>query len=142
MRSDPVIHPLSKSISRSDRPSTDFFEYWDALGFFDSLETMLPREFFTIFEIARVIFTPDIVSDSLAAIEELSQEEQIKTPNRDESILVNRKEISSPLSDTMEIDTFKTVYDLKKSLPKELAQEDEIIDIKLLTKTLLVQKFF
>ncbi len=137
-----MIQTSSKSISRSYKPSTNFFEYWDALGFFDNLATMLPREFLTIFEIARVVFTPETVSDALTAIEELSREERMKAPNRDESILINRKEISSPLSDTMEIAFFKTIYDLKKSLPRELAQEDDIFDIKLLTKTLQVQKFY
>ena len=48
----------------------------------------------------------------------------------------------SPLSDRMEIDAYRTINEIKKALPRELAQDDDIFDIKLLTKSLLVQKFY
>ncbi|MCX7677668.1 MAG: hypothetical protein N2316_00465 [Spirochaetes bacterium] len=124
------------------RPSTDFFEYWEQLGFFDNIQTVLPSKFFILFEIAQVIFTSDLVSEALQAIEDISREEKIETPDRDQTILVNRVERVSPLSDNMVIDSYKTIYDLKKALPRELAWEDDIFDIKLFTKSLLVQRFF
>lgn len=124
------------------RPSLDFFEYWDSLGLFDELSVILPPEFFVIFEIAQVIFTPELISEALNAVEDISREEKIEAPNRDESILVNRVERISPLSDIMVIDRYKTIYDLKKALPRELAWEDDIFDIKLFKHELLVQKFY
>lgn len=129
------------SIGRPQRPSLEFFDYWDSLGFFDNLQVILPPKFFVIFEIARVVFTPDLLSDALAAIEDISREEKMQAPDRDESIMVNRVERVSPLSDIMEIDSYRTIYDLKKALPRELALDDDMFDIKLATRTLLVQKF-
>lgn len=130
------------SIHGPQRPSLDFFEYWESLGFFDNLQVILPAKFFMIFEIARVVFTPDFISEALSAIEDISKEEKIEAPDRDETILVNRMEKISPLSDNMVIDTYRTIYDLKRTLPRELAMDDEIFDIKLFKRTLLVQRFF
>ncbi|HSV97664.1 MAG TPA: hypothetical protein VLM75_12130 [Spirochaetota bacterium] len=130
------------SIRGPERPSLDFIEYWDSLGFFDNLQVILPAKFFMIFEIARVVFTPDFISEALLAIEDISKEEKIEAPDRDETILVNRMEKVSPLSDNMVIDTYRTIYDLKRTLPRELALDDDIFDIKLFKRTLLVQRFF
>jgi hypothetical protein len=128
--------------SRPESSRLDFFEYCDSLGFFDNIQLILPSQFFIIFEIARVLFTPELKPDSLRAVDELLSEEKIRTPNRDESILINRIDRTSPLSDNMEISRFQTIYDLKKTLPKELALDDDIFDIKLLTKSLQVQRFY
>lgn len=128
--------------SSTERPSTDFFDYWDSLGFFDNLQVVLPPQFFAIFEIARVIFTEEMVSEALTAIEDITKKEMLPTPDRDVSIMVNRMERTSPLSDNMEIDNFQTIYQLRKTLPRELAWDDDIFNMKLLTKSLLVQKFY
>lgn len=130
------------TISKPERPSLDFFQYWDSLGFFDNIQAILPPQFFVIFEIARVIFTSEFISDALSAIEDISKEEKIEAPDRDETILINRLERISPLSDNMEIDMYRTIYDMKKALPRELALDDDIFDIKLFTKSLLVQRFY
>ncbi|HQQ50555.1 MAG TPA: hypothetical protein PLZ29_05110 [Spirochaetota bacterium] len=130
------------NIQTPSRPSLDFFDYWDSLGLFDELSVLLPPEFFIIFEIAQVIFTPELISEALNAVEDISREEKIEAPNRDESILINRVERISPLSDIMVIDRYRTIYDLKKALPRELAWEDTIFDIKLFKHELLVQKFY
>lgn len=130
------------TISKPDRPSLDFFDYWDALGFFDNVQAILPPQFFIIFEIARVIFTPEFISDALSAIEDISREEKVEAPDRDETILINRVERVSPLSDNMQIDQYRTIYDMKKALPRELAQDDDIFDIRLFTRSLLVQRFY
>ncbi len=130
------------NIQMPSRPSLDFFDYWDSLGLFDELSVLLPPEFFIIFEIAQVIFTPELISEALNAVEDISREEKIEAPNRDESILINRVERISPLSDIMVIDRYRTIYDLKKALPRELAWEDTIFDIKLFKHELLVQKFY
>ncbi|HNV48615.1 MAG TPA: hypothetical protein PKJ16_16345 [Spirochaetota bacterium] len=128
--------------SSTERPCTDFFDYWDSLGFFDNLQVVLPPQFFAIFEIARVIFTEEMVSEALTAIEDITKKEMLPTPDRDVSIMVNRMERTSPLSDNMEIDNFQTIYQLRKTLPRELAWDDDIFNMKLLTKSLLVQKFY
>ncbi|MCX8124710.1 MAG: hypothetical protein N3F66_11210 [Spirochaetes bacterium] len=130
------------TLQAPSRPSLDFFEYWDSLGLFDELSVILPPEFFVIFEIAQVIFTPELISEALNAVEDISREEKIEAPNRDESILINRVERISPLSDIMVIDRYRTIYDLKKALPRELSWEDDIFDIKLFKHELLVQKFY
>ncbi len=130
------------TLSKPERPSLDFFEYWDALGFFDNVQAILPPQFFIIFEIARVIFTQEFISDALSAIEDISREEKVEAPNRDETILINRVERVSPLSDNMEIDFYHTIYDLKKTLPRELALDDDMFNMKLLTRSLLVQRFY
>lgn len=133
---------ITHRTSKAEGMDLDFFEYWDSLGFFDTIQAILPTQFFIIFEIARVLFTPELKPDALRAVDELSREEKIKTPNRDESILINRIDRTSPLSDNMEISRFQTIYELKKTLPKELAWDDDIFDIKLLTKNLQVLKFY
>jgi hypothetical protein len=130
------------TLQAPSRPSLDFFEYWDSLGLFEELSVILPPEFFVIFEIAQVVFTPELISEALNAVEDISREEKIEAPNRDESILVNRVERISPLSDIMVIDRYRTIYDLKKALPRELAWENDIFDIKLFKHELLVQKFY
>ncbi len=134
--------PVFYSPQTYQRPSTDFFEYWESLGFFENLQVILPAKFFIIFEIARIIFTPEFISEALNAIEDISKEEKIEAPNRDETILFNRVEKISPLSDNLVIDSYRTIYDMKRALPRELAQDDEIFDIKLFNKTLLVQRFY
>ena len=136
-----MAEPFS-TINRPQRPSTDFFEYWDGLGFFDNVQSVLPPKFFILFEIAQVIFTPELISDALSAVEDISREEKTEAPDRDETIMINRMEKVSPLSDNMEIDYYRTIHDLKKTLPRELAWDDDIFNIKLLTRTLLVQKFY
>ncbi len=130
------------TLQAPSRPSLDFFEYWDSLGLFEELSVILPPEFFVIFEIAQVVFTPELISEALNAVEDISREEKIEAPNRDESILVNRVERISPLSDIMVIDRYRTIYDLKKALPRELAWDDDIFDIKLFKHELLVQNFY
>lgn len=119
----------------------DFFQYGDAIGFFDSLSMILPPKFYILFEIARTILTQE-VEEAMSAVEEITKDEKIYEPDRDEAIQVNRVDRSAPLSDKMEIETYRTINDLKKALPRELAQDDDIFDAKLFTKTLMVQKFF
>ncbi len=122
--------------------TSDFFEYWETLGFFDNLEMFLPREFFLLFEIARLIASQENNSDAMNAIEELSKEHIVETYDKNKSILINRLEKDAALSDKMDIQNYKTIFDLKKALPRELLLEKQIYNIKLLTKTLLVQKHF
>lgn len=129
-------------IQAPERPNLDFFEYWDSLGFFENLQVVLPPKFFVIFEIARVIFTPDFISEALSAIEDISKDEKIETPDREETLMVNRMEKISPLSDKMVIDTYRTIFDLKRTLPRELALDDDMFDMKLFKKTLLVERFY
>ena len=128
--------------SQPERPSLDFFEYWESLGFFENLQVILPPRFLIIFEIARVIFTPELISDALSAVEDISKEEKIEAPDRDESILINRLDRVSPLSDNMELDNYRTIYDLKKALPRELTWESDIFNMKLMTRTLMVTRFY
>ncbi len=126
----------------AQKPSTDFFKYWEGLGFFHNVQTVLPPKFFVLFDIAQVIFTPEVISDALSAVEEISREEKVTAPDRDESIMINRAEKVSPLSDNMVIDNYRTIYDLKKTLPRELVWDDDIFTIKLMTRSLLVQRFY
>lgn len=42
----------------------------------------------------------------------------------------------------MEIETYKNIIDLKRTLPRELAMDDDIFNAKLFTKTLMVQKYY
>ena len=124
------------------RKTPDFMSYWDSLGFFDSVQTILPPEFHVLFEIARIIFSEEVSCDAFDAIEEISQQEVIYRPDRQESIQVNRLEKIAPVSDRMELDYYKKIYDLKKAIPRELAMDDEVFDMKLFTKTLMVQRFY
>jgi len=126
----------------SQNKGDDFFGYWDSLGFFDNIQTVLPPQFMLLFEIARTLFTDRSSNDALNAIEQISTEDTIMIPDRTESISINRIERLSPLSDKMEIETYKNIIDLKRTLPRELAQDDDIFNAKLFTKTLMVQKFY
>ncbi len=128
--------------SAGQNQSLDFFEYWDSFGFFDAIQVILPPDFMVLFDIARILFSSEVTSDAYQAIEEISKEEIILEPNRDESIQVNRIEKVSPISDRMEIDTYRKIHEIKKALPRELAQEDEVFNIKLFTKSLIVQRFY
>lgn len=120
----------------------DFFEYWDSLGLFDNIQVILPPQFLVLFEIARNLFTDRTSADALNAIEEISKEEAVYVPEREQSISVNRIEHLVPLSDRMEIETYRNIIDLKRALPRELAQDDDIFTAKLFTKTLMVQKHY
>lgn len=137
-----MVSQAIRSIGTPNRPSLEFFEYWESLGFFENLQAIIPAKFFIIFEIARVVFTPDFISEALSAIEDISKEEKMDAPNREEMIMVNRIEKVSPLSDKMVIDFYKSIYDMKKALPRELAQDDDVFDIKLFKHTLLVQRHY
>jgi hypothetical protein len=118
----------------------DFFEYWDSLGLFDNIQVILPPQFLVLFEIARNLFTDRTSADALNAIEEISKEDAVYIPEREQSISVNRIERQVPLSDRMEIETYKNIIDLKRALPRELAMDDDIFSAKLFTRTLMVQK--
>ncbi|TFH42817.1 MAG: VWA domain-containing protein [Chrysiogenales bacterium] len=132
----------SATFRRKDAEEVDFFEYWDSLGFFEYSRTVLPPQFFVLFEIARVIFSDERLNDAFSALEEISRDDREFKPDRKESIQVNRLEKISPLSDRMEIEPYRTIIDLKKALPRELAQDQDLFDVKLLTKTLLVQRHY
>ncbi len=134
---------LSSIQSGSERgKAPDFFEYWESLGFFENLQIMLHPNFLILFNIARLIFTEDSTVDAYNAIDEITKEEQMYVPNRDESIQVNRIEKIAPVSDRMEIDTFRYIHEMRKTLPRELALEEGVFDMKLFTKTLLVQRYY
>lgn len=120
----------------------DFFEYWDSLGLFDNIQVILPPQFLVLFEIARNLFTDRTSADAFNAIEEISKEEAVYIPEREQSISVNRIERHVPLSDKMEIETYKNIIDLKRALPRELAMDDDIFSAKLFTRTLMVQKHY
>jgi len=126
----------------SQNKGDDFFGYWDSLGFFENIQVIIPPQFMMLFEIARTLFTDRSSLDALSAIEQISTEEQIHIPDRTESISINRIERQSPLSDKMEIETYKSIIDLKRTLPRELAHDDDIFNAKLFTKTLMVQKYY
>ena len=126
----------------SQNKGDDFFGYWDSLGFFDSIQVILPPQFMLLFEIARTLFNDRTSLDALNAIEQISTEETTLVPDRDETISINRIERLAPLSDKMEIETYKNIIDLKRTLPRELAHDDDIFNAKLFTKTLMVQKFY
>jgi hypothetical protein len=120
----------------------DFFEYWDSLGLFDNIQVILPPQFLVLFEIARNLFTDRTSADAFNAIEEISKEDAVYIPEREQSISVNRIERQVPLSDRMEIETYKNIIDLKRALPRELAMDDDIFSAKLFTRTLMVQKHY
>jgi hypothetical protein len=120
----------------------DFFEYWDSLGLLDNIQVILPPQFLVLFEIARNLFTDRTSADAFNAIEEISKEEAVYIPEREQSISVNRIEHHVPLSDKMEIETYKNIIDLKRALPRELAMDDDIFSAKLFTRTLMVQKHY
>ncbi len=126
----------------SHKKGDDFFGYWDSLGFFDNIQVIIPPQFMLLFEIARTLFSDRTSLDALSAIEQISTEDKIHIPDRTESISINRIERQSPLSDKMEIETYKNIIDLKRTLPRELAHDDDIFNAKLFTKTLMVQKYY
>ena len=126
----------------SQNSGGDFFGYWDSLGFFENVQVILPPQFMVLFEIARTLFSERSSLDALNAIEQISTEDKVYVPDRTESISVNRIERLAPLSDRMEIENYKNIIDLKRTLPRELAVDDDIFNAKLFTKTLLVQKFY
>ena len=126
----------------SHKKGDDFFGYWESLGFFENIQVVIPPQFMLLFEIARTLFSDRTSLDALSAIEQISTEEKIHIPDRTESISINRIERQSPLSDKMEIETYKNIIDLKRTLPRELAQDDDIFNAKLFTKTLMVQKYY
>ena len=129
------------NFSKPKTSQTDFFEYWDSLGFFDNLKVILPSQFFILFEIARVIFSKDSKSDAMNAIKNILENKE-DGESEEEFISEKRLNITSPVSDNMEISNYKTIHDLKKALPRELAWDDEIFDIKLFTKSLLVSRYY
>ncbi len=131
------VHPLKSKVQ-----PPDFFKYWEALGFFDNIQMSLPQEFFILFEIARLIATQETDSSAQSAIRELLKQDSLQSYDRNKSISLNRLEKNSPLSEKMEIENYKTIYDLKKALPRELMWDKLTFNIKLFTKTLLVRKFF
>jgi len=126
----------------SNKKQDDFISYWNGLGFFENIQSVLPPEFFILFEIARNIFTEKTDSQAMNAVDEISSDEVIFKPDRDDSIRVNRIEKPAPLGNKMEIDFYKNIHDLKNALPRELAFDDEIFSAKLFTKTLLIRKFY
>ncbi len=128
------------STPRFKRP--EFFDYWESLGFFENIKFILPKEFFLLFEIARNIFAEDKETQAKSAVEEISKKDFIKSYDRDKSILINRIERPAPLANDMSIDRFRTIYDLKKALPRELVYETPVFDMKLFTRTLQVQRFY
>ncbi len=133
---------MNNTANITNNEQNDFFEYWESLGFFDNIQMILPPQFYLLFEIARLIFTNEKDTEAKNAVEEISREDEEKVYDRDESILVNRMDKLAPLSDNITIDNFRTIYDLKKALPRELAWEDQVFDMKLFTRSLLVQKFY
>ena len=134
--------PEASAHRRRDAEEIDFFDYWDSMGFFEYSRALLPPQFFILFEIARTIYSDERLNDCFSAIEEITREDRQYQPDRTESIAVNRLERIAPVADRMDILPYRTIIELKKALPRELAWDDDIFDIKLLTKTLLVQRHY
>ncbi len=130
------------TVSNPRQKDAGFLEYWESMGLFENFQFVLPPQFMILFEIARNIFTEDTTLDALGAIEEMTKQERILDRDRDESIQINREERLSPLSDKMELDNYRRLVELRNILPRELGQDDHVFDIKLFTKTLIVQKFY
>ena len=126
----------------SQQPGNDFLEYWESLGFFGNIQIILPTQFMVLFEIARALFNEKTSADALNAIEDISSDNTVFIPDREKSISVNRMEKHVPLGNTMEIEPFKKMTDLKRALPRELAHDDEVFNARLFTRTLLVQRFY
>ena len=131
-----------ENISQQEIIHPGFFEYWGGLGYFDNIRMFLPKKFYLLFEIARLISSPKKKSDADNAIEELLKKETAQDYDREKSIQVNRMEKRVPLGDKMDIQYYKTIYDLKKAIPRELAWDKQVFNIKLFTRTLLVQRHF
>ncbi len=119
----------------------EFFSYWESMGFFDDFNATLPPNFFILFEIAKNILTDETKLESISAVDELSKEDEVYVPERDETIEVNRTEHAVPIGNNMEIESFKKIYELKRLIPRELAQDDLYFDMKFFTRELQVQKF-
>jgi hypothetical protein len=114
-------------------------DYVDSLGLFENIHFKLPPGFEIIFRIARNILS-DESSEFCKTLKELSKED-IKDAEKQE-IVENYVYRTAPLSDNMVIDTYKNINDLKKALSRELAFDDDIFNIKLFTKSLLIQNFY
>lgn len=119
----------------------DFFTYCESLGFIENFHSTLPPNFFIIFEIARNILSNESNYEVKSVIDDLTEDQNVDKPDRDETIEVNRVENIVPVSDNMEIESFKKVNELKRLIPRELAQDDLFFDMKFFTRELLVQKF-
>jgi hypothetical protein len=120
--------------------SDDFLAYWESLGFFGYSSSVIPQKFMLLFDIARIIETSESgeeINKYIANICDESKEKDV-----DEEIILNRIDRSAPLGDKMELDHYRNIFDLKKALPRELASDDDIFDVKLFTKTLMVQRYF
>ena len=112
--------------------------YVDSLGLFANIHFKPPPGFEIIFRIARNILS-DESSEFCKTLKELSKKEN--NTEKQETI-DNHVYRPAPLSDNMIIDTYKNINDLKKSLSRELAFDDDIFNIKLFTKSLLIQNFY
>jgi len=112
--------------------------YVDSLGLFANIHFKPPPGFEIIFRIARNILS-DESSEFCKTLKELSEKD---SHTEKHEMIENHVYRPVPLSDNMVIDTYKNINDLKKALPRELAFDDDIFNIKLLTKSLLIQKFY
>ncbi len=129
-----------KTSRSSSSISDDFLAYWESLGFFGYSSSVIPQKFMLLFDIARIIETNESgeeINKFIANICDESKEKDV-----DEEIILNRIDRSAPLGDKMELDHYRNIFDLKKALPRELASDDDIFDVKLFTKTLMVQRYF
>ena len=120
--------------------SDDFLAYWESLGFFGYSSSVIPQKFMLLFDIARIIETCESGEEINKYIAEMCDENTEK--DIDEEIILNRIDRSAPLGDKMELDHYRNIFDLKKALPRELASDDDVFDVKLFTKTLMVQRYF
>ena len=114
-------------------------DYVDSLGLFENMHFKLPPGFEVIFRIARNILS-DESSEFYKALKELSKDDVEDSPQQE--LVENYIHRPAPVSDNMVLDAYKNINDLKKALPRELAFDDDIFNIKLFTKSLLIQKFY
>lgn len=120
--------------------SDDFLAYWESLGFFGYSSSVLPQKFMLLFDIARILETNESGADINKSIMELCDESKIR--DIENEIIINRIDRSAPLGDRMELDRFRSIFDLKKALPRELASDEDIFEVKLFTKSLMVQRYY
>ncbi len=127
-------------LTSDDLPTKDFISYWESLGFFQFADHVLPETFMVLFNIARILETEETSEDAMVAVTDITSDDRERM-DREEEMMINRVDRPAPLSDRMEIETFKTIHDLKTALPRELAQDEDIFSMKLLTKSLMVRRF-
>ena len=122
-------------------PRPDFFKYCESLGFFETMQGILPRNFFVLFEMARAVPQSREGAHLHALLDAMAADGTGLPDASGRDLADNRIMKDAPAGETMETRRLKHAAEIRNLVPSELLLDNDLFDRRLMEKSLRVRHF-